>query len=259
MITDWRSAYQKLLVENTILKKEIAELRSRLNGSNIEEPIQQEHPLPIDEEIDSDIITVCQDSSPDRKIDFFMSLFRGREDVYALRWNSAKTGKSGYSPVCLNQWKTGLCNKQKIKCNSCHNRILAGISKDAIDKHLRGIDPNGNDVAGIYPMTEDECTWFLAIDFDGNETSDWKHDIDAFRNSCKTLMLNISVERSRSGNGAHVWFFFNEKISASTARRFGSALLTNAMESRHEIQFSSYDRLFPNQDPMPNGGFGNLI
>jgi superfamily II DNA or RNA helicase len=108
-------------------------------------------------------------------------------------------------------------------------------------------------------MTEDECTWFLAIDFDGDETSDWKKDISAFRNSCKRLGFDVSVERSRSGSGAHAWFFFAEKISAADARRFGSVLLTSAMENRHEIQFSSYDRLFPNQDTMPNGGFGNLI
>lgn len=105
-------------------------------------------------------------------------------------------------------------------------------------------------------MTADECCWFLSIDFDDD---DWQKDVSAFRNVCTELGLTASVERSRSGNGSHIWFFFEDKIPALTARKFGSALLTKAMSRHHEIKFNSYDRLFPNQDTMPNGGFGNLI
>jgi len=185
-----------------------------------------------------------------------MSVFRGREDVYAKRWYSAKTEKSGYTPVCLNEWESGLCDKRKYKCNNCPNRNLAPLDKNAIFQHLSGKSKTGADVVGLYPMTADECCWFLAIDFDDD---DWQKDVSAFRNVCTELGLAAAVERSRSGNGGHVWFFFEDKVSAAIARKFGSALLTKAMSKHHEIKFNSYDRLFPNQDTMPNGGFGNLI
>lgn len=105
-------------------------------------------------------------------------------------------------------------------------------------------------------MTTDECCYFLAIDFDDDE---WKRDVAAFRNTCTELGITAYVERSRSGNGGHVWFFFEDKISVPIARKFGSALLTEAMSRNHEIKFKSYDRLFPNQDTMPNGGFGSIM
>ena len=92
--------------------------------------------------------------------------------------------------------------------------------------------------------------------FDGE---DWQQDVAAFRTVCSEQGLTLSVERSRSGNGAHIWFFFEDAISAATARNLGSSLLTLAMGKRHELKFKSYDRLFPNQDTLPKGGFGNLI
>ena len=101
-----------------------------------------------------------------------------------------------------------------------------------------------------------DLCWFLAIDFDGTE---WVDDVSAFLETCHTLKVPAALERSRSGNGGHVWIFFCEPIQASLARQLGSAILTKTMEKRHQIGLKSYDRLFPNQDTMPKGGFGNLI
>jgi hypothetical protein len=114
----------------------------------------------------------------------------------------------------------------------------------------------GRLVAGIYPLLQDEKCHFLAIDFDKDG---WQLDVAAVRDVCKAFDVPVAIERSRSGHGAHAWYFFTNPITASLARRFGSALLTYAMSQRHQIKFKSYDRFFPNQDTMPRGGFGNLI
>jgi hypothetical protein len=105
-------------------------------------------------------------------------------------------------------------------------------------------------------MLQDETCWFLAADFDG---SHWQHDVTAVIEACRQIGLPTVLERSRSGNGAHLWFFFAEPIPAAIARRLGAHILTETMERRPEIGFRSYDRLFPNQDTLPKGGFGNLI
>jgi|SRR5680860_12603 len=102
----------------------------------------------------------------------------------------------------------------------------------------------------------DETCYFLAIDFDDGE---WQTDISQFREVCLEFDLPIAIERSRSGNGAHAWIFFENPIAATLARKLGSALLIYAMNKRHEITFKSYDRFFPNQDTMPRGGLSNLI
>ncbi|MEW9125059.1 MAG: hypothetical protein AB2421_20275 [Thermotaleaceae bacterium] len=131
------------------------------------------------------------------------------------------------------------------------------MNEKVINMHLRGMDHKGNAfVAGIYPLCIDETCGFLAIDFDKGE---WQKEIKVLREVCVELGIPLAIERSRSGNGAHAWFFFEESISATQARKFGSALITHCMTKRHEIPFKSYDRLFPNQDIMPKGGFGNLI
>lgn len=121
---------------------------------------------------------------------------------------------------------------------------------------MSGKHTSACDVVGLYPITEDECCYFLAADFDGDH---WQEDITALRSACADLSIPIAIERSRSGNGGHAWFFFEDKVPASIARKLGTMLLTCAMSKRHEIKFKSYDRLFPNQDTMPKGGFGNLI
>lgn len=195
-------------------------------------------------------------STAQEKIEFFLSLFKGREDLYARRYYSAKTGKSGYTPVCKNEWAPGLCDKKRRKCPDCPNREFVPLTAAAVKAHLIGRDALCRDVAAIYPMREDNTTWLLAVDFD---EENWQADVSAFRQCCKAAGLTPAVERSRSGNGAHVWFFFTKPVPAADARRLGSGLLTQTMAHRHELSFSSYDRLFPTQDTVPKGGFGNLI
>jgi hypothetical protein len=139
---------------------------------------------------------------------------------------------------------------------NCPKRELLPLTEEVIDNHLRNRDENGNGIVGIYPLLPDETCLFLAVDFD---EENWQKDISTFRLMCKELNIPVAIERSRSGNGAHAWFFFDEPALAVSARKLGNVLLTKAMSIRHEIRFTSYDRMFPNQDFMPKGGFGNLI
>ncbi len=194
-------------------------------------------------------VTLASDSS--LKIRLFMSLFRGRADVYAKRWENERKGTAGYAPVCLNQWRSGLCEKPRQVCSKCGNRSFSALSEAVIEGHLRGLE-----VVGVYPMLSDETCWFLAMDFDEAE---WEKDIAEVRKICRAFGVPVAVERSRSGKGGHVWFFFEQPIAAARARKFGSVLLTAAMDRRHEIRFKSYDRLFPSQDTLARGGLGNLI
>ena len=200
---------------------------------------------------------VTKDSSPDAKIELFRSLFRGRDDVYPRRFESRKTGKSGYPPACANEWVRGVCDKLKIKCADCPNRHLLPVTDEVIRWHLLGRNNQGRDfVMGVYPMLQDETCHFLAADFD---RENWQEDAGTFLDTCQRLALPAVLERSRSGNGGHVWFFFEEAIPAGLARKLGSHVLTETMENRPEIGLGSYDRFFPNQDTLPKGGFGNLI
>ncbi len=185
------------------------------------------------------------------KVALFRSLFRGRDDVYPKLWVNAKSGRTGYAPACANEWVRGVCEKPRVRCGDCPNQAFLTVSDRVIADHLQG-----RHVVGVYPLLTDETCWFLAADFD---KGDWKADASAFREACKSAGVPVSIERSRSGNGAHAWFFFEAPVPAVTARRMASFLLTQAMSRRHDIGMSSYDRLFPNQDTMPAGGFGNLI
>jgi len=187
----------------------------------------------------------------------FLSLFRGREDVYARRFENRKTGRSGYAPACGNEWVRGLCEKPRIKCANCLNRAFLPVDADAVRCHLTGVDEKGKPfVMGIYPMLPDETCRFLALDLD---KADWRADAAALLETCGRLKVSAALERSRSGNGAHLWIFFIEPVSAVLARKLGAVLLTGTMERRPELGFDSYDRMFPNQDTLPSGGFGNLI
>lgn len=196
-------------------------------------------------------------SPPDAKIHLFRSLFRGRNDVYPLRFESRKTGRSGYQPACANEWVRGVCEKPRIKCFDCPNRRFLTITDDVIRWHLTGSNDSGhNFVMGIYPMLLDESCYLLAVDFDRES---WQDDARALAETCRQLDLPFALERSRSGEGAHLWLFFAEAVPALLARQLGSHLLTETMERRPDIGLRSYDRLFPNQDTLPKGGFGNLI
>ena len=201
--------------------------------------------------------SVDQKSSSEAKIAVFRSLFRGRDDVYPRRFESRKTGKAGYAPACSNEWVRGVCEKPRIKCAECPNRRFLPVTDDVIRWHLSGADAEGQPfVAGVYPLLQDETCFFLAVDFD---KAGWRDDAAAFLETCRDLNLPAALERSRSGRGAHVWLFFDEPIPAALARRLGSHVLTETMERRPDIGLDSYDRLFPNQDTLPHGGFGNLI
>ncbi len=189
--------------------------------------------------------------TPERKVAVFRSLFRGREDVYAVRWEG-KSGKSGYSPAGVVDWRAiHAARPEERKKVSRKTRTLQPLTDSAIRGHL-----TGKQTIGVYPLLPDETCWFLAVDFDKKS---WMADAAAFAATCRRFQVPVSVERSRSGNGAHIWLFFNYPVLAANARQLGCALLTRTMESRHEIGLDSYDRLFPSQDTLPKGGFGNLI
>ena len=159
-------------------------------------------------------IPVTKDSSPGAKIELFRSLFRGREDVYPRRFENRNTGRSGYAPACANEWVRGICEKPRIKCADCPNRRFFQVTDEVIGWHLSGRDASGRDfVMGVYPMLLDETCLFLAVDFDG---SDWQKDAEAFLQTCRRLDVPAVLERSRSGDGAHFWFFFDEALPDTT-------------------------------------------
>lgn len=233
-----------LTVERERGRQHLKELRTALAGCRTP---------PCAEDIDRS--TTAAELSPTlssaEKVRLFQGLFRGRSDVYPRLWNNARTGKKGYAPVCANEWVRGVCEKPRVKCGECLNEAFRPLDDQAILAHLQG-----RHVMGVYPLLPDESCWFLAADFD---KSGWKEDVAAFVETCHQHDLPVAVERSRSGDGAHVWFFFVESVPSNTARRMGCYLITRTMARRHQLSMESYDRFFPNQDTMPAGGFGNLI
>ena len=241
---DWVAERQRLLERIKDLEAENAELRKRLGEDVV--PIKQEP-------------TAMQTLSLQEKVGLFRSLFRGREDVFARRWFSKATGKAGYKPVCLNEWGQ-LCDKRKFKCAECPNRQFSPLTDNDFYRHLEGKDADGRDVIGLYVLNEDNTCHLLCADFDDkNCEHGYQEDVLAFVDVCKSWSIPCSVERSRSGNGSHVWIFFETPVLAVKARRLGNAILTEAMNRNGKISFKSYDRFFPNQDTLPEGGLGNLV
>lgn len=188
---------------------------------------------------------------PDAKVKLFRRLFRGREDVYPTRWESQQRGKTGYSPVCANEWRRGICEKPRIKCSDCNHSVYVPLTDQVIFRHLKG-----DVTAGVYPLLHGDRCYFLAVDFDD---ADWREDSRAVLQTCLTHRLPAALEISRSGEGAHLWLFFAEATPARDARSLGTALISATCARTRQLKLSSYDRLFPNQDSMPKGGFGNLI
>jgi superfamily II DNA or RNA helicase len=185
------------------------------------------------------------------KVALFRRLFRGRTDVFPVRWESKTTGKSGYAPACGNEWRPGVCEKPRIKCSDCPNRSFIPLSDAVIYGHLAG-----EHTVGVYPLLENDSCYFLAVDFDEAE---WRDDALGFMQSCEAFGVPAALEISRSGRGAHAWVFFACRVSARDARRLGTAIISHTCARTRQLQLNSYDRLFPNQDTMPKGGFGNLI
>ncbi|MBU2808757.1 hypothetical protein HF285_10940 [Acidithiobacillus ferrooxidans F221] len=202
------------------------------------------------------VAAAAQESEPSRlstaeKVALFRRRFRGRTDVYPIRWEGKTSGKSGYAPACANEWRAGVCEKPRIKCGDCSNRLLIPLSDAVIYDHLAG-----EHTVGVYPLLEDDTCYFLAVDFD---EADWRDDARAFMQSCHDLSVPAALEISRSGNGAHAWVFFASRVSARDARRLGTAIISHTCSRTRQLKLESYDRLFPNQDTMPKGGLGNLI
>jgi len=237
---------QRNVLENKIKKidEQIALLNSIKNQSLAKlqsfSQITVQHPNPV----------VNNQTAAD-KIALFKSYFRGRDDVYSKLWINNKNGKKGYSPVCKHEWDRTLCRKPIIKCSECPNQGFLSPDGVAIRQHLTGAQ-----VMGIYPMLKNESCYFLAMDFD---KENWQEDVGAIAETCREEGIPMAIERSRSGRGGHVWIFFNEEVPAFLARGLGSILITKTMAKRYQMDMKSYDRLFPSQDTLPKGGFGNLI
>ena len=255
---DLLTRYNKLLSQYELLHEENEVLRSLLKSHGIEYETRMKEDMnkPIYSLVSVPTITL----SIDERIRLFQSLFKGREDVFARRWFSKTTGKSGYQPVCINEWKQGLCDKKKYRCVICPNRNFAPLTTQDMYRHLEGKDEYCCDVVGLYAIMQDNNCAFLCADFDDKNCKyGYKEDVLAYVGVCREWLIPYAIERSRSGNGAHVWIFFEAPLPASKARRLGNAILTEAMTRNGQMSFNSYDRFFPNQDYLPEGGFGNLV
>jgi hypothetical protein len=246
-----QSQLQKALRECALLREENEQLK-KLLGLNSEDHTPTPKLSISEPSTPYTLITpqVTNDSPIETQIALFRSLFRGREDVYSVRWEGKK-GNSGYSPACVNEWNRTFCSKPMVKCADCENRELKPVTDEVIRGHLLG-----KHTVGVYPLLPNETCWFLAVDFDKKS---WQEDVAIFLKTCGEMGIPTALERSRSGKGGHVWVFFDRPVPASLARKFGCAILTRSMERRHQIGLDSYDRFFPSQDTMPKGGFGNLI
>ena len=225
------------LVECERLREENRQLRGRL-----ELPVPEVAAPPSAASAPAGAVTAK--SSPEEKVKFFLSLFRGREDVYAVRWEG-RNGKAGYSPACRRVWG------KPFPKHSEEPQEYFPLTDQVIQDHLMG-----KLTAGVYPLLADETCWFLAADFD---KTTWQEDVRAYLQTCGEWKVPALLERSRSGRGGHIWIFFAAPLSARLARKLGAAILTRTMEQRHQLGLDSYDRFFPSQDTMPKGGFGNLI
>lgn len=197
--------------------------------------------------------------TPAEKIALFLDLFGTRRSVYPRRWESTYSGKSGYSPACENDRfdrtaparRPEVCQKPNVACSECRHQNFPPLDERAVEAHLRG-----EQTIGVYAIGTDDTCRFLAADFDGEG---WREDVLAYREVAARIGVTVAIERSRSGNGAHAWIFFAGVMPAVTARRLGTILVAKASALQPTLGLGAYDRLFPNQDTLPAGGFGNLI
>ena len=186
-------------VRLTELEQEIQQLMA------LREELQRPKPTPPA----SDLL------SPEQKIAIFRMLFRGRTDIFANRWQNQQ-GRSGYSVACDNEWVQGVCNKPRIKCQDCTHRQFSELDNQVTYRHLAG-----QQVVGLYPLLLDNACYFLAADFDKGI---WQDEVKAMSRACTEYGVPHAVEISRSGNGAHLWIFFDDKVPANEARLLGFGL-----------------------------------
>ena len=250
----WRTcqpvSFEFAEAECSRLREENARLRRLLAENNILIPPAEPPMRPFVKPIEASCLDERQERAR-KRIALFRSLFRGREDVYARRWENSD-GRSGYSPAAQKDWKAiNRSRPEDRKKVDQKTRKYFPLTDSVIESHLLG-----NETIGVYPLLSDETCWFLAVDFDKKT---WQEDSIAFMDTCRKMEVPAALERSRSGRGGHVWIFFEHAVPAITARKLGCAILTRTMERRHQLGLDSYDRFFPSQDTMPKGGFGNLI
>ena len=190
--------------------------------------------------VSSEQVSIDATATDAEKLALLWSLFGARSDVYATRWENTSTGKAGWSPATRGGWSRQRSAKDYLP-----------LTDDVFLGHLRG-----ELTAGIYPLLRSDTCSLLACDFDKGS---WALDALAYLDACHANGVPAALERSRSGNGAHVWVFFDGLVPAAQARALGAALLRQAMATRAELDLTSYDRFFPSQDFLPKAGFGNLI
>ncbi|WP_166969247.1 DEAD/DEAH box helicase [Brevibacterium atlanticum] len=243
----------KLVQRVAQLEAELAQARTELAAFDAANPAHASNP-----ELQHEREAVTHSSSLDSKLDLFMSRFSGRDDVYARRWESAKTGKRGWSPAT----RSGFYDPKRVRPED-----YEPLSRQLVARHLSGTRNAAPDDTrkplhiGLYPLRKDDTCRLLACDFDD---ADWQSAAGAFVDECTGAGVDCLAEISSSGSGAHIWMFFESSVPAAVARRAGLTLLRRAIDKDRSISFSSYDRLFPSQDRLPinssgRGSFGNLI
>ena len=228
---------EQLSRERSELLKKLSSLRLKNNTKNI--PLLGR------------ILDISSPNTPEEKINLFKELFCCREDIFPKFWENEKTGKRGYSPVCSNEWVRPICRKPEVKCSACQHQSFLPLDEISIKSHLQGFH-----IAGTYAIRENNTCIFLVADFD---KASWKEDSLAYKKAARELGVEVCIERSKSGNGAHAWIFFQESIWARKARQVGTLILVRATSISQKIKLNSHDRFFPSQDTVPKGGFGNLI
>jgi hypothetical protein len=230
--------------ENDRLREENAQLRRLLEIHGIAIP-QSAPRVPAPAIVNTEA-PVEREERARQRIALFRSLFRGRDDVYARRWENPK-GESGYSPAAVKDWKAiNRSRPEDRKKVDQQTRKFIPLTDGAIESHLLG-----KETVGVYPLLPDETCWFLAADFDKKT---WEYDALAFLETCQELSVPAALERSRSGKGGHIWIFFDCPLAAITARKLGCLILTRTMERRHQVGLDSYDRFFQIRTRCPRVG-----
>jgi hypothetical protein len=225
---------ETVVADNLRLKEENARLRQLLAEKGITIPAPPKKDLSLATGRDGHDAGVNEHSSKDVKVGVFRGLFRGREDVYAVRMRF-KSGDWGYVPASIRDWKAVLSADAAVRKKvDQKTRKLLSLTDDVLRQHLEG-----KQTIGVYPLLLDENCWFLAVDFDKKS---WQENAAAFLETCHGLSVPAALERSRSGNGGHVWIFFARSFPAATVRKLGSLILTRTMDRRHQIGMDSYDR-----------------